>query len=151
MTGVSRRDLFANLLTPFSRAVPRHPVAEAPNSNRPRQLRTSAGTQQYGGSSTQAEFAVIQGRFCLAYQRSFCSVCSERCPVPDAIIVENGIPRVNWDACTGCGVCHEVCPAPRNAVLMLPKRPEGKVSAATRLADNPAGHHVTERKDDLTL
>ena len=66
--------------------------------------------------------AIIQGRFCLAYRNSFCSVCSERCPEPQAIEVENGLPRVVLDACTGCGICHQVCPAPRKAILMLPRK-----------------------------
>ncbi|PQJ29299.1 hypothetical protein BSZ32_12900 [Rubritalea profundi] len=65
--------------------------------------------------------AIIQGRFCLAYQRSFCTTCSERCPEQGAIIVEMGVPRVVADQCTGCGICHDVCPAPRNAVLMMAK------------------------------
>ncbi len=65
--------------------------------------------------------AIIQGRFCLAYT-TFCSVCSERCPVPGAMKVERGIPSVVLDVCTGCGVCHDVCPAPTNAVLVVPRR-----------------------------
>lgn len=65
--------------------------------------------------------AVIQGRFCLAYT-SFCTVCSERCPVPGAIQVQNGIPMVVAGTCTGCNVCHEVCPAPTNAVLLVPRQ-----------------------------
>jgi Pyruvate/2-oxoacid:ferredoxin oxidoreductase delta subunit len=64
--------------------------------------------------------AIIQGRFCLAYH-TFCSTCSERCPEPGAIQVENGIPRVVPEHCTGCNICHEVCPAPKNAILMLPR------------------------------
>lgn len=68
-----------------------------------------------------ARTAIIQGRFCIALT-SFCSVCSERCPVPGAIRKERGLPMVVPDVCTGCGVCHEVCPAPRNAVLLLPRR-----------------------------
>lgn len=67
------------------------------------------------------QVAVIQGRFCLAYQRSFCTTCSERCPEDGAIVVEMGVPRIVADKCTGCGVCNEVCPAPRNAVLMINK------------------------------
>jgi len=66
--------------------------------------------------------AIIQGRFCLAYQGTFCSLCRERCPEQGAIVVTNGIPMVNEPDCTGCGICHDVCPAPRNAVLMLEKR-----------------------------
>jgi Pyruvate/2-oxoacid:ferredoxin oxidoreductase delta subunit len=62
--------------------------------------------------------AIIQGRFCLAYRKSFCTVCSERCPEPGAIQIENGFPRVMAELCTGCGICREVCPAPRNGILM---------------------------------
>jgi ferredoxin len=64
--------------------------------------------------------AIIQGRHCLAYQRSFCSTCSERCPVEGAIKVELGTPQVVPDVCTGCGICYDVCPAPTNAILMMP-------------------------------
>lgn len=104
MTGaLSRRELLSNLLAPFTRA-------------------RSARRVDTDLTVRAPDVAVIQGRYCLAYQRSFCSTCVERCPVPGAITVENGIPRVNASACTGCGVCHEVCPAPRNAVLMLPKK-----------------------------
>lgn len=66
--------------------------------------------------------AVLQGRYCLAYQNNFCSVCSERCPEIGAIVTERGIPRILADACTGCNICHEVCPAPTNAILMIPKK-----------------------------
>ena len=69
----------------------------------------------------QEQVAVIQGRFCLAYT-SFCTVCSERCPVPGAMKVDKGIPMVMAETCTGCGVCHDVCPAPTNAVLVIPRR-----------------------------
>jgi len=65
--------------------------------------------------------AVIAGRFCLAYQGSFCSVCHERCPETGAIVTERGLPRVIADLCTGCRVCHDVCPAPTNAVLLVPR------------------------------
>lgn len=70
--------------------------------------------------------AIIQGRHCLAYQRSFCSVCSERCPVEGAIKVENGIPQVVAAACTGCNICHEVCPAPTNAILMRAQKEQAR-------------------------
>lgn len=74
--------------------------------------------------------AVIQGRHCLAYRGLMCSTCYERCPEPNAIVTEKGIPRVNADLCTGCRVCHDVCPAPTNAVLLItgrraPKPKEG--------------------------
>lgn len=67
--------------------------------------------------------AVIQGRFCLAFQGNYCSVCYERCPVPQALLMDGeGMPRVNLDICTGCGICRDVCPAPENAVLMAERR-----------------------------
>jgi ferredoxin-type protein NapG len=64
--------------------------------------------------------AYIEKMACLAHTGSFCSVCSERCPVPGAIEVANGRPRIREDVCTGCGVCAFVCPAPTNAVVVLP-------------------------------
>ena len=90
-----------------------------------RPLRTAAeagkGSSPAPAAGAQAQVAVIQGRFCLAYT-SFCSVCVERCPILGAMKVDKGIPMIVADACTGCGICHEVCPAPTNAVLVLPRR-----------------------------
>jgi ferredoxin-type protein NapG len=57
---------------------------------------------------------------CLAFQGSFCTVCSEQCPVDGAIEVTAGKPRIQESVCTGCGVCQYVCPAPHNAVLLMP-------------------------------
>ena len=74
-----------------------------------------------------ALIAIVAGRHCLAYRGSFCSVCRERCPVPGAVIVERGLPRIDASACTGCRICHDVCPAPVNAIRLLsrpaPARP----------------------------
>lgn len=64
--------------------------------------------------------AWIQTIACLAHSGSFCSVCSERCPVENAIEVVAGKPRIREDVCTGCGVCAAVCPAPTNAVIVMP-------------------------------
>ncbi|GAB4194501.1 MAG: hypothetical protein Kow00105_08720 [Phycisphaeraceae bacterium] len=69
--------------------------------------------------------AVIQGRHCLAYRSLMCSTCFERCPEPGAIVIEQGIPQVVPDKCTGCGECRDVCPSPTNAILMLPARRPG--------------------------
>lgn len=57
---------------------------------------------------------------CLAHTGSFCTVCSEQCPVEGAIEVVNGRPKIHEDVCTGCGVCQHVCPAPANAILLMP-------------------------------
>jgi ferredoxin len=62
----------------------------------------------------------VRPQLCLAWQGSFCSTCSERCPVEDAIVLELGRPRVVEARCNGCGLCVQVCPAPLNAFEFLP-------------------------------
>lgn len=62
----------------------------------------------------------VRPQLCLAWQGSFCSTCSERCPVEGAISVELGRPRVEASRCNGCGLCVQVCPAPLNALEFLP-------------------------------
>jgi ferredoxin len=57
---------------------------------------------------------VVDADRCLA--RSFCSTCLERCPVPGAIEMQAGFPRITG-ACTSCGECARVCPAPGGAIL----------------------------------
>lgn len=57
---------------------------------------------------------------CLAHQGSFCTVCHEQCPVPDAITLDQGKPTIHLGQCTGCGVCHYACPAPTNAIAIMP-------------------------------
>ena len=64
--------------------------------------------------------AKITEHLCLAHHGTTCTVCSERCPVPEAISVTEGSPYVLEEACTGCGVCRYVCPAPENAILLMP-------------------------------
>ena len=64
--------------------------------------------------------ARIDTQVCLAYRGTLCSLCHDRCPVPQAIRVDNGRPTVVEDLCTGCGTCQHVCPAPHNAVVILP-------------------------------
>jgi len=67
--------------------------------------------------------AVIAGRYCLAYQGTACTSCHDRCPVPGAIVIEQGLPRVEPAICTGCRICHVVCPAPDNAIRIVPRPP----------------------------
>ena len=62
--------------------------------------------------------ARVERMECLAWQRSFCTVCSEHCPVPGAIRLEDGKPSIDPSACTGCGICLYACPAPRKAILL---------------------------------
>lgn len=64
--------------------------------------------------------AQVTPHLCLAHHGTTCTVCSERCPVPGAIEVHEGQPKVVEDLCSGCGVCRYVCPAPDNAILLMP-------------------------------
>lgn len=116
MSGVSRREMFRTLLGRGRREAQAAPLApeSAPPSPAPGE-----------------ELALILDRFCLAYQGSFCSVCSERCPEPGAIVVEQGKPRVDPDHCTGCRICHEVCPAPKNAVFLVARKARGGMIGKT--------------------
>ncbi len=42
--------------------------------------------------------------------------CADACPF-DAIIVENGVARIDTAACTGCGTCADICP--RNVISLV--------------------------------
>lgn len=67
-------------------------------------------------ADTGARRVEIDPTACLAHQRSFCTVCKERCPVPGAVQVASGLPRIDPARCTGCGDCIAACPAPRMAL-----------------------------------
>ncbi len=77
--------------------------------------------------------ARLQTHYCLAHNRSFCTVCAERCPVQGAIELRDGKPNIVSEVCTGCGVCHSVCPAPANAIMIMPllERPDPQPEEAT--------------------
>lgn len=108
MRPISRRNLFRSV---FGRP---------PESTGPRGEEPPAAAP---ASEEAPPLALILDRFCLAYQGSFCSICSERCPADGAITTEQGKPRVNPDFCTGCKICHDVCPAPKNAVFLVSRTP----------------------------
>lgn len=65
--------------------------------------------------------AAVDKTTCLAWQKNFCTVCHEQCPVPGAIELEIARPQINPLLCTGCGVCLYVCPAPAKSILLTPK------------------------------
>lgn len=60
--------------------------------------------------------AVDAGR-CLAFQGHFCDTCNRACPLPAVIKFNNqGHPRVDLAACSGCGACEEACPTDPPAI-----------------------------------
>lgn len=120
MSGVSRRDLFRSLLG-------RGRAADAP---------PAAAEAPAVPSKTEAQFALILDRFCLAYQGGFCSICSEHCPEAGAIVVTQGKPQVIADLCTGCQKCHEACPAPKKAIFLVAK--QARPGMVSRPIDQPS-------------
>lgn len=97
---MSRRELFGNLLRPWKL------VTDAQDH----------ASEKFDGPMV----AELNQGACLAYQRSFCSSCVERCPEDGAITKNLGRPEFFQDACTGCGICLDVCPAPRKAIRLVP-------------------------------
>jgi ferredoxin len=89
---ISRRDLFTSL---FDKA------------------RTLTGSEA-------PTLAKLERRSCLAWQRSFCTVCIEHCPIRGAITLDKGRPVIHAEACDGCGLCQKVCPSPINAITLVP-------------------------------
>lgn len=69
---------------------------------------------------TKMGLARIDPGMCLAHRGEFCATCSERCPVPGAVVVTNGRPRIDASVCVGCGACAFSCPAPGNAIAVMP-------------------------------
>jgi len=63
--------------------------------------------------------AVIQAKYCLAYEEIPCTDCYDHCPEANCIVIEEGFPRIHVDACTGCRVCQNVCPSSAEAILMV--------------------------------
>jgi Pyruvate/2-oxoacid:ferredoxin oxidoreductase delta subunit len=116
-SSLSRRDFFSRLIPA------RHsPVAHPPS------------VEARAPQPVPPVLAIIAGRHCLAYQNSFCSVCRERCPVPGAVVIERGIPRIDPAHCSGCRICHAVCPAPVNAIRLVPRPTLQRARAAAEVA-----------------
>jgi ferredoxin len=105
------RRMLLGLLRPERSKVAPQPVRQPPAAPR---------AAPPGGFSLAAFSFQVRQSTCLAWQGSFCTVCSERCPVGGALLLEQGRPRIEPSACTGCGVCIQVCPAPINGLMMTP-------------------------------
>lgn len=121
-THSSRRGFLTGFLRPLRDAA-QDASAKPRNENVDTQARSDQAPQAAVPGLMTDFMAVVQGRHCLA-TTAFCRTCLERCPVPDAMKLDHGVPMVVPAACTGCRICHDVCPAPTKAILLV-KRPAG--------------------------
>ncbi len=106
--GTTRRQLLSLAFGRSARAVEEptvRPLEPAPEGASPRRI------------------ARIDSPRCVALS-SFCSTCSERCPVEGAVVLFRNQPRIDPEVCDGCGVCADLCPAPLKAISMLELPPE---------------------------
>ena len=111
--------MLARLFQPVKRAA----AAAAPTPMTPAQPAQRPAAAPPPPPGAYSHIAVIAGRECLAYQGTTCTTCVDRCPVPGALVLVQGLPRVEPSICTGCRLCHEVCPAPGLAIRIMPRPP----------------------------
>ncbi len=65
--------------------------------------------------------AQIDTGSCLPWRGTPCGVCHEKCPVPDAISIDDqGRPSIGL-SCTGCGLCEYFCPTQPTSVKVRPE------------------------------
>ncbi len=64
-------------------------------------------------------YVKVKPGFCLAYNSVMCDYCVRACPVKGAIQLENGVPVVSREQCTGCGICVSKCIAERNGLKVM--------------------------------
>ena len=88
------------------------------------QQESAAAESLYGNATPygvvgENTVAVIQGKYCLAYEDIPCTKCFDICPVAGAIVMEDSLPMVDTAICTGCRMCKDVCPAPSEAIVMV--------------------------------
>lgn len=106
---------------PHLRGTPIIRPSEAPChlcSERPCQKACATGALN-GQSSQKMGQAHINPLECLAWQRSTCTTCHERCPVSETITLDElSRPSISSEKCLGCGICQFSCPAPRNAIAI---------------------------------
>lgn len=62
--------------------------------------------------------ASIDTTKCLPYKGPECGACAGSCPVPNALVWDGPLPRIDPEFCTGCAMCREVCIVEPKAVLI---------------------------------
>ncbi|CAH2712869.1 Ferredoxin-type protein NapG [Neobacillus rhizosphaerae] len=66
-------------------------------------------------------YVKVQKDRCLGYQNVMCDYCVRSCPVSGAIRIENSVPVVLIQHCTGCGICVSHCIAEGSALKVMMK------------------------------
>ena len=65
-----------------------------------------------GPEGTLEPVAVLDSRWCVAWDGGDCRLCWIRCPRRDeALILDDGRPVIQSQACDGCGECQRACAA----------------------------------------
>ncbi len=90
------------------------------------------GRLEYKGEKTCAAANVIAGIQGCTYGCLGFGDCVEACNF-DAMELSKALPRVLYEACTGCGACAKVCP--RNIITMAPFKAEQMLVIACSNAD----------------
>lgn len=67
-----------------------------------------------------------------------CNICVSACPFK-AVSMEGitGLPRIDWERCTGCGVCVTACPGQAVFVVDLSRGPVAHVTLPYEMLPEP--------------
>lgn len=60
---------------------------------------------------------------CLASKQVMCDYCVRACPESNALTLENGVPVINSELCTGCGICVSHCISEIKSIRITLKGP----------------------------
>ena len=68
--------------------------------------------------------ARIDKKKCFAWDGQNCQFCSVKCPVPDALYLDDFRPVIREEKCSGCGICEQACAAINNSapIRVVPSR-----------------------------
>lgn len=75
-----------------------------------------------GGRPRMPKMARVQidPKHCLPYIGPECGVCDAVCPIPGAVVWDDGRPDINEARCTGCALCRAMCPTHPKAMSVKP-------------------------------
>lgn len=59
--------------------------------------------------------ARINKKKCFAWDGQDCQFCSVKCPVPDALYLDDFRPVIREEKCAGCGLCEQACATKNNS------------------------------------